>query len=187
LTDFAIAPIAGAPQHAGHLNSQLEEDDMSNTITVGKRLIPKEEIAFVEPYDPNANPKFQTSREYQARLVMVNRESVLAEETPKAFAEANGFRMLQMDSVATNPAVHFRVESFAPAEGFTPGKAYATRLLWRDLDGNDQSKLLLSAPETVLAVAVRGGTDAYTPPQEPAQRPSRRKPALAAVGSQPEQ
>jgi hypothetical protein len=160
---------------------------MSNTITVGKRLIPKEQIAFVEPYDAGANPKFQTSREYQARLVMLNRESVLAGETPQAFAAANSFRMLQMDGVATNPAVHFRVESFAPAEGFTPGKAYATRLLWRDLDGNDQSKLLLSEPETVLAVAVRGGTDAYAPPEDPARRPPRRKPVLAAAGSQPEQ
>jgi hypothetical protein len=119
---------------------------------------------------------------------MVNRESVLTEEKPQAFAATNGFRMLQMDGVATNPAVHFRVESFAPAEGFTPGKAYATWLLWRDLDGNDQSKLLLSDPETVLAVAVRGGADAYTPAQERAGRPSRnRKPALAAVGDQPKQ
>ena len=160
---------------------------MSNTITVGKRLIPTEQIAFVEPYDPSANPKFQTSREFQARLVMLNRESVLAEETPQAFAHANGFRMLQMDGVATNPAVHFRVESFAPAEGFTPGKPYTTRLLWRDLDGNDQSKLLLTDPETVLAVAVRGGADAYAHPQDPARRPSRRKPALAAAATQPEQ
>jgi len=29
-----------------------------------------------------------------------------------------------------------------------------TRLLWRDLDGNDQSKLLLSEPETVLGIVV---------------------------------
>lgn len=161
---------------------------MSNTITVGKRLIPKEQIAFVEPYDPTANPKFQTSRDYRARLVMINpRESVLTEDTPKAFAEANGFRMLQLDGVATNPAVQFRVESFVPAEGFTPTKPFATRLLWRDLDGDDQSKLLLSQPETVLAVAVRGTSDAYAPPEDPARRPARRKPALVSAASQPEQ
>ena len=162
---------------------------MANAITVGKRLIASEHIAFVEAYDPSANPKFQTSREYKARLVMVNpADSVLTEETPQAFAAAHGFRMLQMDGVATNPAVRFRVESFVPAEGFAPRKEYVTRLLWRDLDGNDQSKLLLSDPETVLAVAVRGSTDAYAPAQEAADRPNRtRKPVISTVGDQPKQ
>ena len=127
---------------------------MSTFVTVGKRLIPRNHIAFVEPYDPAANPRFQTSRDFRGRVVMVNRDSILIEERPEAFAEANGLRMLTADRVATNPAVHFRVETFLPAEGFTPAKAYMTRLLWRDLDGNDQSKLLLSEPETVLAAAV---------------------------------
>jgi hypothetical protein len=96
--------------------------------------------------------------------------------------------MLQMDRVATNPAIHFRVETFVPADGFAPAKAYATRLLWRDLDDNDQSKLLLSEPETVLAVAVRGEADPHAPAQDPARRPSRRKqqPAAAAAHT-PEQ
>jgi hypothetical protein len=133
---------------------------MSNFITVGRRLIPSEHIVFVEPFDVNANPKFQTTRDFKGRVVLVNRDSVLIEETPKAFADANGLRMLADDGVATNPAIRFRVETFVPAEGFVPSKAYATRLLWRDLDSNDQSKLLLSLPETVLAVAVRGETDA---------------------------
>lgn len=129
---------------------------MSNFVIVGKRLIPREHIAFIEPYDPAANPRFQTSRDFKGRVVMVNRDSILIEETPQAFADANGFRMLPIDKVATNPAVHFRVETFVPVEGFTPGKAYATRLLWRDLDGNDQSRLLLSEPEAVLAISVTG-------------------------------
>ena len=30
---------------------------MSNAITVGRRLIPTEQIAFVEPFDPEANPR----------------------------------------------------------------------------------------------------------------------------------
>jgi hypothetical protein len=29
-------------------------------------------------------------------------------------------------------------------------------LKWRDLDGNEQSKLLLTKPETVIAVLLRG-------------------------------
>jgi hypothetical protein len=75
---------------------------MANFVTVGRRLIPREHIAFVEPFDPNANPKFQTSRDFKGRVVMVNRDSVLIEELPHMFAEANSFRMLQMDCVATN-------------------------------------------------------------------------------------
>ena len=162
---------------------------MANFITVERRLIPREHIAFVEPFDPNANPKFQTRRDFQGRVVMVNRsDSILIQETPQAFAEANGFRMLPMDRVATNPAVHFRVETFVPADGFTPAKAYATRLLWRDLDGNDQSKLLLSEPEAVLSIAVQG--EAAAPPavsQEPARRPSRRKQSAPPPAHTPEQ
>ena len=160
---------------------------MANFITVGRRLIPREHIVFVEPFDPNANPKFQTSRDFKGRVVMVNRDSILTEEGPQAFAEANGFRMLQIDKVATNPAIQFRVETFVPADGFVPGKAYATRLLWRDLDGNDQSKLLLSEPETVLAVAVRGEADQHAPAQEADRRPARRKQATAAAAPAPEQ
>lgn len=161
---------------------------MANFITVGRRLIPREHVAFVEPFDPNANPKFQTSRDFKGRVVVVNRDSVLIEEPPQAFAEANGFRMLHMDRVATNPAVQFRVETFVPADGFAPAKAYATRLLWRDLDGNEQSKLLLSEPETVLAVAVRGEADPHAAtPQEPARRPSRKKQAAADAAPTPEQ
>lgn len=161
---------------------------MSNAITVGKRLIPREQIAFIEPFDPTANPDFQAGRPYRGRLVMTNPdESVLTEDSPKAFADAHGFRLLQLDGIATNPDVRFRVESFMAGEGFKPTKPYATRLLWRE-DGKDHSKLLLSQPETVLAVAVRGMSDALAAPaQEPVNRPSRRKPMMAASGSEPKQ
>lgn len=121
---------------------------MTTTLTIGRRLIPSEHIALVEPFEPSPNGQFQTSRDFFGRVVLLNRDSVLIEQTPQAFAEANGFRLLPDDRVATNPAIHFQVETFEPAEGFMPAKAYASRLLWRDLDGNDQSKLLLSLPET---------------------------------------
>lgn len=159
---------------------------MDNVITIGKRLIPIEHIAFVEPYDPSSNPKLQTSRDYKARIVMINRESVLTEQTPQSFAEQYGFRMLEQDQIATNPSVPFRVETFEPADGFTPSKAFATRLLWRDRDGNDQSKLLLAAPEMVLAVVVRGDTEAQLisasevsrlPDESAVRRPPRRRSA----------
>jgi hypothetical protein len=126
----------------------LEEAFMSTFVTVGKRLIPHEHIAFVELYDPSANSKIQTSRDFLARVMLVNRDSILIEETPEAFAKANEFRMLAEDNVAVNPVVRFQVETFEPSEGFNPSKPYASRLRWRDLDGNDQSKLLLSKAES---------------------------------------
>lgn len=169
---------------------------MNNVVTIGKRLIPIEHIAFVEPYDPSTNPKLQTSRDYKARIVMINRDSVLTEQTPEQFAEAHSFRTLQSDQIGTNPSVSFRVETFEPAEGFTPSKPFATRLLWRDRDGNDQSKLLLAAPETVLAVVVRGEADAQAaspevasslPQEDIMRRPSRRRQAVASAEAMPRQ
>jgi hypothetical protein len=72
---------------------------MSTFVTVGRRLIPREHIAFVEPYDPSANPKIQTSRDFLARVMLVNRDSILIEDTPEAFAKANEFRMLAEDAL----------------------------------------------------------------------------------------
>lgn len=169
---------------------------MNNVITIGKRLIPIEHIAFVEPYDPSTNPKLQTSREYKARIVMINRESILTEQTPQTFAEAHGFRVLEVDQIATNPSIGFRVETFEPADGFTPSKAFATRLLWRDRDGNDQSKLLLAMPETALAVVVRGDLEpqqtsanaaSSLPDESTVRRPPRRRQATASAETMPQQ
>jgi hypothetical protein len=57
------------------------------------------------------------------RVVLLNRETVLTEATPQEFANANGFRLLPEDNVATNPAITFRVGSFAPTEDFNPPNA----------------------------------------------------------------
>ena len=59
---------------------------MSNIVTVGKKLIPREHIAFVEPYEPSANSRLHTTREFHGRAVLLDRESVLIEELPQAFA-----------------------------------------------------------------------------------------------------
>jgi hypothetical protein len=132
---------------------------MTNTLTIGKRLVPVAHIAFVEPYEPGETPRIQTVRNFQARVVLLNRDSILIEETVEDFAAAHGFALMPIDRVAANRLVRFSVETFAPAEGFTPSKPYASRLKWRDLDGNDQSKLLLTDPETALALAVTGEAD----------------------------
>src|SRR5262245_20014588 len=102
---------------------------MSTTVTIGKRLIPLEHIALLEPFDPATQPKMQSDRPFQTRVVLINRESVLTEEALDAFAERYGFQKVSDDGVATNPAVLFNVEAFEPQEGFTPKKPYLSRLM----------------------------------------------------------
>jgi hypothetical protein len=139
--------------------SQPTKETFMTTITIGRRLVPREQIVLVEPFDAAANPLLRSDRMFKTRIVLLNRDTILTEETPMAFAEANAFRPLIDDGVFTNPTVHFSVEAFHPAEGFNPRLPYLSRLVWRDLDSNVQSKLLLSKPEDVLRVAVRGEID----------------------------
>lgn len=145
---------------------------MQGVVTVGRRLVPVEQIALVEPFDPASNPEFKPEKPFKARVVLLNRDTVLAEFTPGEFAESYGFRLLAEDSSAVNPGISFQVETFTPTESFNPAKPYATRIKWRDLDGNDHSKLLLTKPETVIAVVLRGETEAL-PARKTPQRPSR--------------
>jgi hypothetical protein len=140
---------------------------MSSTITVGRRLIPVEQIALVEPYDPAENPRMQSNRPFQARIVLTDRDTVLTEDSVASFVEGHGFRVLAEDGVATNPMARFWVESFEPTDDYTPTKPYRTRLLWRDSEGAARSKLLVTEPATVLAIAVRG-TEPGQPSEEAA-------------------
>lgn len=158
---------------------------MSSFLQIGRRLLPRDQVALVEPFDPEASPKLQTTREFRSRVIMINRDKVLTEQTPEAFAREHGFRRVGEEPFAINSAaVRFRVETFTPAEGFHPRKSYATRLLWRDADGNDQSKLLLTAPEMVLA-AVMGHArvaDQPTTDRKPVPaRPPRKRDAAATA------
>ena len=144
-------------------------------ITIGKRLISLEQIAYVEPFDPAANPEFKPEKEFKARLVLLNRDVVLTESTPTEFSEANGFHLLAEDNVAVNPSLAFRVEIFTPTESFKPGKAYRTRIKWRDAVGNEQSKLLVMEPETVVAELSQRGADRATGTKRSPRRPQNRK------------
>src|ERR1700685_167629 len=150
---------------------------MQDVITIGRRLIPVEQIALVEPFDPTSNPEFKPEKEFKARALLLNRDPVLAEAAPQELAEAHGFRMLAEDNMAVNPNIAFRVESFTPTETFNPEKAYATRLKWRDRDDNEQSKLLLTKPEAVIAVVLRG----ERPPAAGAKGSPRRPPRSRAA------
>lgn len=160
------------------------------TLTIGKRLIPIEQIAFVEPFDPSINPKIQTDKPFKSRVVLLDRESVLAEFEALDFAEQHRFRWVMEDQTATNPGVHFGVETFTPAADFQPKKAYRSRLVWRDADGNTQSKLLVAEPDVLLAVSIRGesvsaeeGETPHLPP--PSSRVRRRKTSLKQILPEP--
>jgi hypothetical protein len=145
-----------------------------STIVVGKRHIPLEHVALVESFDPSLHPGIRSERALKARVVLIDRQSVLTEDTVEAFAVTHGFRFVAGDQVATNPAIRFGVENFVPAEGFEPSKPFLSRLSWRDLDGNTQSKLLLSKPEDLLAVAVTGESKPEAPKDRPRGGGSRR-------------
>ena len=43
---------------------------MTNTITIGKRLIPLEHIALVGPFDPAAHPGMRTDKAFKARVIL---------------------------------------------------------------------------------------------------------------------
>ncbi|WP_315730326.1 MULTISPECIES: hypothetical protein [unclassified Bradyrhizobium] len=128
-------------------------------ITIGKRLVAAEQIVLVEAFDAGTNPESKPEKEFKARIVLLNRDTVLAEETPEQFASAHDLHLLAEDNVAINRAITFRVETFAPTESFKPTKPYQARLKWRDIDGGDQSKLLLTAPEALVAQIVNGAIE----------------------------
>jgi hypothetical protein len=163
------------------------ENQPQNIIAVGRKRFPIEEIALVEPFEPPAeqSPRFTSDREFKTRVVLIDRYSLLTEDTVE---DANKFRRLPDDNVATNQAVRFRVETFELSEGFQPRKPYQSRLKWRDQDGNEQSKLLLTKPETVIAVVLRGeaapAPDHQETPSE-AAAPQRRTRKPAVPGAQP--
>lgn len=149
---------------------------MTESIAIGRKLLPLEHIALVEPFDPASQAKLQSQRPFQTRIVLIDRESVLTEEAVGIFVEKHGFRALSEDGIAINSAIHFSVEAFEAEGDFKPTKAYRTRLLWRDQNGQSQSKLLVAKPETVLAIAVRGESMSSTKATGPQKRArSRRK------------
>jgi hypothetical protein len=154
-------------------------------ITLGKKLIPVEQIAFIEAFDPASNPEFKPDRDFKGRVVLLNRDTVLTEMTPQDFSAEHNLRLLAEDNIALGHAIAFRVETFTPTEAFKPSKAYLTRIKWRDQDGNEQSKLLMTAPETVVTELSGRRKEVPAPAKPPARRPARRRgsPKVDAVRS----
>ena len=160
---------------------------MNVTVTIGNRHIPLEHIVAVEPFDPETQLPIPSERVFRARVILVNRDTFLMEDIVEDFSQRHGFLLLSEDKISVNAAdIRFRVEGFVPASGFKPAKPYRSRLVWTDLDGEKQSKLLLSPPETVLAVAVRGEPEpAAEAPKSPPTRRARnsRRRALAPLSA----
>jgi hypothetical protein len=170
-------------------NNINHEVFMSKTIEFGKRIVPVEQIALVEPFDPETQKNMRSHRPFKSRIVLLNRDSILSETDSLAFAEEHGFRVLTKDGAATNPAVSFSVERFEATADFQPSKPFVSRLMWKDGDGNTQSKLMLSEPEDLIAISVRGEVPKVEGPEKPdtsGQRKSRRRRATGAAPSEPQ-
>jgi hypothetical protein len=142
-------------------------------ITIGKRLVPAEQLAFVEPFDPSGKPEFKPEKDFKGRVVLLNREIVLTEQTPQEFAAEHDLHLFAEDSVAVNRTIRFKIEIFEPTESFKPLRPYKTRLKWSDPAGDEQSKLLVTPPETVIAEILQAKTEPSTPAKRPARRPAR--------------
>ena len=159
---------------------------MSKTIQIGKRFVPIEQIALVEPFDPETQKNMRSTRLFKTRIVLLNRDSILTETAPLAFAEEHGFRALPKDGAATNPDVSFSVERFEASPDFQPSKPFVSRLMWKDGDGNTQSKLMLSEPEDLIAVAVRGEVPQVEGPEKLETKRAPRRRRAAASEPQPQ-
>jgi hypothetical protein len=144
-----------------------------NVITIGKRLVTAGQVAFVEVFDPTSNPEFKPEKDFKGRVVLLNREIVLTEQTPQEFATEHNLHLFAEDSVAVNRTIRFKIEIFEPTEGFKPTKPYRTRLKWSDLAGDEQSKLLVTAPETVISEILNAKTETPAPTKRPTRRPAR--------------
>ena len=142
-------------------------------ITIGKRLVPLDHVAFVEPFDPASNPEFKSGKDFKGRVVLLDRDMVLTEQTPQEFAAAHEMHLFVEDSVAVNRGIPFKIEVFEPTESFKPTRPYQTRLKWDDLAGAEQSKLLVTVPETVIAEILQAKVETPAPAKRPARRPAR--------------
>jgi hypothetical protein len=78
------------------------------TLTIGKRLVPLEHIVLVEPFDPSTQTRMQSDKPFQTRIVLLDRENILAEEALATFVDKHGFRRLSEDGIAINPGISWR-------------------------------------------------------------------------------
>jgi hypothetical protein len=144
-------------------------------VVIGTKLVPIHRIALVEPFDAARNRDFQSTKDYKARVVLINGGSHLTELlTPEKFVEDHRFRWLAKDKVAINPAIEFSVENFVRTENSNIKEDYKTSLKWTGPDDKPKAKFLFEEPPKVLEV-VYGEQPESGPAQEnPSEGRSRR-------------
>lgn len=160
---------------------------MDNVVRVSKHLIPVERIALVEPFVASSGEPLKTTKTFKTRIVLRDRISVLSEEAPDALAKTHNFRWIEADGIGVNPLLTFRVELFAPTESFKPSKQFLSRMAWNDEEGNTQSKLMLTAPDALLALVARGQgtTNGSAAAPKPTRRRARRAPSAQTPARDP--
>ncbi len=187
--NFRVEP-EGAFWYDSHTDCRLRQRTFCSWRLLCKTLSPSDADLFRSNISPSSNRSIQQAIPNSNLRSRSSPVSFCSTATPfslkrrrRRFADAHSFRLLAEDNVATNPGIMYQVETFAPSDGFKPSRPYATRLRWRDLDGNDQSKLLLTKPDTVIAVALRGqpetGPERKTSPRRPPRSRGSRRQAAA--------
>jgi hypothetical protein len=68
------------------------ENQPQNIIAIGRKRIPIEEIALVEPFEAPAEqpPRFTSDKDFKARVVLIDRYNVLTEEGQQVSPPAAG-------------------------------------------------------------------------------------------------
>jgi hypothetical protein len=107
---FPILPIPMSYRFSVDLNliSTHAEEITMKVITIGKRLVPAEQVAFVEPFDPSSNPEFKPEKDFKGRVVLLNREVVLTGQTPQEFAAEHDVTRLSVFPGGTAPGIDVR-------------------------------------------------------------------------------
>jgi hypothetical protein len=123
-----------------------------SVIRAGKRLLPVDQIALIEPFTPSPTAPVVSEKEFHGRVLMTNRDIVLTEQSPSIFAEEHAFSLIADDNIAINPAIAHRVQWFGTSDDFNPTWPYQMRLRWRDPARVSRSKLLVTHPDTVLEI-----------------------------------
>lgn len=106
----------------------------------------------------------------------------MSEEAPEQLPKAHCFLWIEADKVVTKPNIILRRRDVHRTESFDPSKPFPSRLAWNDEEGNMQSKLMVTDPEALLAIVVRGGTEneanqVQTPVRRCQQRREQRQPS----------
>ena len=64
---------------------------MDTIISIGRQLLPIENIALVEPFDRNVNPEFKPLKDFKSRVVQLNRVAGAVGDNPAGICRGARF------------------------------------------------------------------------------------------------